>query len=99
MGLKVPTNNVLFPAESKKRIFGEECSLREIKCECGTLLFAILLEKLSEADVIWPFDVVCSGGEHRLVAKGTPGVAKLTCYGKFLDEYSAKQVLTDYESK
>jgi hypothetical protein len=36
MGLKVPTNNVLFPSERKKRVFGYECSLREIKCECGS---------------------------------------------------------------
>jgi hypothetical protein len=61
------------------------------------LLFAILLEGLSEADVIWPFDVLCTDGTHTLVPKGTEGAAKLTCYGKFLDEYDAKMKLAEYE--
>jgi hypothetical protein len=96
LGYFVPDSHVLLPSESKVRMFDRDFSLREIKCECDAVLCALVIVEEHVADVVWPFDVICNKETHVLVPKGTEGAAKVSCHGKAIQEWEAKEYLKKY---
>lgn len=97
LGIDSPLNHVLLPPESKRRIFDRDFTLREIFCDvCKTVLCALLIPEEHEADMIWPFDIICESGTHKLVPKKTEGAAKVICRGKAIQEWEAKKYLEKY---
>lgn len=99
IGFDAPTNHVLLPVGRFTRMFDRDFTIREIVCEsCKTVLCALIIAEEHEADMIWPFDVVCEHPNHKLVTKGSPGAAKVFCHGKPVQEWEAKKYLEKYKN-
>jgi hypothetical protein len=92
----VVRNHVILPVHQS---YGGDFTIRKIECgTCGKALAALVIADVHEAEMVWPYRVVCEGHQHILVERGAGEDANAVVKGKAAQDWEVKKFLEPYRA-